>query len=571
MRRPVSVILALSLLLTLLAAMAIPAAAMSVNRIDRVQWLASDFKGVAATMTIREEDSYLDDFRDGDSFRLMLKPGIKWLRDSSGYVDANGNPVTPTISNTNGTANLLINIVSDTTMSITLPNDVGGLSITDNNSQDILHIPLSVDLNGQIGNMYVTIDPMSSAVSGSTGNGDEFSSVYDGTNTAANQPQITETGVKGWNDIAAAMLKAGAGSKYTVKLSGNNTAPASLFNNIKDKNITVRFEPSSQIALEINGKDVTGSASATEIDLSLDTREIPRSMYSDFSGVLASRQFAVNSGSPDDFSYTLYILLDKNQAKKQATLFCKDGDKLEKLAVATVDAKGWCAFDIKLIAGDYIVLAGDKEFDIKQEQNPEPVTPPEEKPSPPVWVNPFIDVAANDWFYSAIQFVSENGIFTGTGSNTFSPNINLSRGMLVTAIWRNAGKPAQGSNNFSDVPQGEWFSAAVDWAAENGILKGYENGTFRPMEPVNREEMAAIFYRYARHIGADVSISDTGGSELIVFADWSSVSGWAQEMFIWSYENKIIQGKTTGTITLLDPQGLATRAEAATIFMRTGN
>ena len=558
MRKAVSVFLALFLLLTLPVVMSLPAAAQSVNRIDRVMWLTSDFKGVAATLTIREEDGFPSDFRDGDYFRLMLKPGIKWLRDSSGYVDADGNPVIPTISNSGGSEALIIDIVSDTTMSVTLPNEVNGVPITGNNDLDFLRIPLSVDLNGMTGDMYVLIDPVASGVS--SGTGDTFGNVFDGTNAAANQPQLVETGVRGWDAITDAMQKATEKSKFTVKLNGNNTAPAALFNNISNKDILIRFETSSQIALEINGKEIaTRTTNETEISLTLDTRQIPRDMLKDFTGIVSTRQFSINKGNSDDYPFVLHVFLERNRAGQQATLFRKDGGALEKITAAPVDSRGWSTFEIKLVVGDYIVLIGESEFALE----PEPVTPPvEEKPDPPPapWVNPYNDVTVSDWFYNAVVYVDTNGIFTGTSSNQFSPNLNLSRGMLVTALWRLAGKPTEGSNTFSDVATGEWFTEAVAWAATHGIVEGYEDVSFKPNASVTREQMAAIFYRYAGHTGKNVSISGS----VPTYSDWQDVSAWAEQPFMWANENRIIQGKTNN---LLDPQGLATRAEAATIFL----
>ena len=560
MRKIVSVLIALSLLAALLVAMAIPAAAHSINGIDRVSWLADDFKGHAATLTIKEDGDFRNDFRDGDHFRLSLRPGVKWLRDGSTYLASDY----PTI---NGAPQLEINIVSDTTMDVTISSAAG---VTNNNSVDIMYIPLYVDLNGVTGDIYLLIDPLDSAVSANIGSGYNFSTVYNGTNSTGKQPVITETGARGWNDISDTVMKAASGSEYTVKLNGDNIIPASFYNAIRNKDVTVVFELNSAFKLELNGKDVTSSgAKETNIDLKPDTNKIHKDMLNGYSGVAGTRQFTVFNPGSDDIFFTVQFSLDKDYSKQKATLFRKDGDSLELIGSATVDSKGRSDFRMKLIAGDYIALIGEHEFKLGTEPDvpDKPAAPPAVEPGQPSWANPYSDLSATDWYYDAVKYVHQNGIFTGTSDNLFSPNQTLTRGMLVTSLWRLAGQPVGENNSFTDVPGGEWFTEAVSWAAANGIVEGYGNGVFDPYASVNREQMAAIFYRYAGHIGLNLTINGAGGTAA-AYADWPAVSSWAQDAFTWFCAKEIIQGKTTEAGVILDPQGLATRAEAASAFMR---
>ena len=151
---------------------------------------------------------------------------------------------------------------------------------------------------------------------------------------------------------------------------------------------------------------------------------------------------------------------------------------------------------------------------------------------------------------------------TGTGSGMFSPNEEITRGMLVTILYRLSGEPAVSeSAPFADVETGSYYEKAVAWAAACGIVSGYENGSFGPNDAVTREQLAAILYRYARYQGQDVSAS----ADLSGFADAGAVSGYAQPALAWASGSGLIVGTTDGT---LDPQGTATRAQAATILMR---
>ena len=562
MKKIMVVAVTLSLLITCFAAITPPAAAYSVNGIDRVSWLADDFRGRAATLTIKEDGDFPNDFRDGDDFRIALRPGVKWLRDGSTYTDENGSPVNVTL---NG-APISVNMISDTTMGITIPDTAG---ITNNDSVDVLIIPLYVDLNGVTGDIYLQIDPMDSAVSGNINGGSAFSTVYDGTNASGNQPLLKETGARGWSDIGAALSKASAGSNYTIRLYGNNTIPPSFYQAIRGKDISIRFDLGTNYDLDLNGVDITsGTANGTDVNIKMDTNKIPKSMLDDFSDIISSRQFTVTNPGSADFNFTLIFTLDKKGAGREAALFFKDGDALTRIAYASVESDGKSAFKLKLAEGDYIALIADEKVAEPTEPPAKPAEPPALPPAPPVWVNPYDDVSATDWYYAAVQYVSENGIFSGTSNSAFDPDLTISRGMLVTALWRLSGQPTAEAAAFDDAPAGEWFADAVSWAAANGIIEGYGDNLFKPNDPVNREQIAAIFYRYAGYSGVGVNLTESGGAGVFAFADWPAVSPWAQIPLTWCYDRQIIQGKSTPTGFLLDPQGLATRAEAAAIFSR---
>ena len=172
----------------------------------------------------------------------------------------------------------------------------------------------------------------------------------------------------------------------------------------------------------------------------------------------------------------------------------------------------------------------------------------------------FSDTAGH-WGENAIEFVTSRGLFMGTGGNNFSADDNMSRAMLVTVLHRLDGLVKSKGTDFSDVPDGQWFSDAVEWAAANGIVGGYGNGDFGTGDNITREQLAVILYRYASYLGLDTS----GGGSLSGFSDGSSVSGYALEAMKWATDNGLINGRPGGA---LDPSGNATRAEVAAILMR---
>ena len=176
---------------------------------------------------------------------------------------------------------------------------------------------------------------------------------------------------------------------------------------------------------------------------------------------------------------------------------------------------------------------------------------------------PFTDVPAGSWYYGAAAYAYNNGLFDGTSPTTFAPNAVMSRAMLVTVLWRLAGAPApKGVNTFSDVPGGTWYTDAVTWAAENGVVSGIGGGCFAPNSNVTREQTAVILFNYAHSCGYDVGAR----ADLSAFPDAGSVSGWAQDALSWANAASLINGTVYGGRTILDPQGSASRAQVAMIL-----
>lgn len=174
----------------------------------------------------------------------------------------------------------------------------------------------------------------------------------------------------------------------------------------------------------------------------------------------------------------------------------------------------------------------------------------------------FTDVKQSDWFYEDVVYVKNKNLMNGTGEKTFSPVSPTTRGMLVTVLWRMEGSPvAETEVQFADVAPDAFYRSAVAWATEKGVAGGYSSASFGPEDAITREQMAAVFYRYAAYKKYDVS----GRAELEGFADAVQISDYAVEAMQWANAGGIITG--TSAVTL-EPKGKASRAQTAAILRR---
>lgn len=171
----------------------------------------------------------------------------------------------------------------------------------------------------------------------------------------------------------------------------------------------------------------------------------------------------------------------------------------------------------------------------------------------------FRDVPEGIWFYDAVAYAYENGLMSGTGADTFSPDLSTSRGMIVAILYRLAGSPQVGSASFTDVADSQYYAKAVAWASANGVVSGYGNGRFGPDDSVTREQLALIFRSFARLNGIDVSAQ----ADLSGFADVGKVSSYALEAVSWAHAQGLINGISASE---LGPGGTATRSQAAVIL-----
>ena len=177
----------------------------------------------------------------------------------------------------------------------------------------------------------------------------------------------------------------------------------------------------------------------------------------------------------------------------------------------------------------------------------------------------FVDVSDTDWFAPYVDYVVKAGLFSGRSAVIFDPNTAMTRAELVSVLWRNAGSPGYddvGHSSFVDCKTGAWYTAAVNWAAKEGIVNGVGENRFDPDGKVTREQIVTIFFRYAAYVGMDV----TARADITKgFKDAAKVSDYAKDAMSWAVAVKLIQGDENSNIR---PLGNATRAEVATMVMR---
>ena len=268
-----------------------------------------------------------------------------------------------------------------------------------------------------------------------------------------------------------------------------------------------------------------------------------------------------SSGSSSSTYYS--VIFDTNGGE--------DMDKLLKVEYTQIDLDeyvperegykfvGWYADEDLTKEIDKVYLTQDITIYAKWEKIEEELDETEEIKEPETIS--FADVKENDWFYEAVSYAVENGLMNGMGDGTFQPNIPLTREMLAVVLYNVEEQPeSAGIITFEDAAAGKWYTDAVAWASQNGILAGYSETEFGVGAPITREQFAAILYRYANWKGYDTSRKN----DLSVYTDAGEISGYAVEAMKWAVQTEVIHGRTETTLV---PQGQATRAEAATMLM----
>lgn len=252
-----------------------------------------------------------------------------------------------------------------------------------------------------------------------------------------------------------------------------------------------------------------------------------------------------------------------DESSADITAFVKEGAEISAVGVIYMDPEGVC-LRIRDLSEVELVTEDKPEEPDEPDRPIQPGKPskPSDEDKPEELNEPFADVDELDWFYDAVVYVYNEGMMDGISATQFAPNSNLTRGMVVTMLYRLEGEPrVTGSSGFDDVASGAWYADAVTWAAENGIVNGVSDTEFAPNVNITREQLAAILYRYAEYNDYDVS----GRDDLSEFTDRSSISSYALDAMRWAVDEGLITGITNTTI---EPQGTATRAQAATMFMR---
>ena len=352
----------------------------------------------------------------------------------------------------------------------------------------------------------------------------------------------------GWTDIREEIGSAEDGDTVTIDMNGETEVPAEIFEEIAGKDITVELDMGGGVLWTFNGLDIPEDTRLHDLDLGVDLGNsgIPATVINAITGEIDTVQLSLAHNGEFGFTLTLSAPLGRDNAGYWANLywFNEETEELEFQQAVRISDNGTAEFDLDH-ASDYTIVIDDRSHE------------PAELP--------FLDVPDGAWYCDAAEYVYRHGLMAGTSDAAFSPDMTTSRAMIVTILWRMAGSPQVNyAMDFSDVPDGAWYSEAVRWAVSEGIAGGYGGGLFGPDDPVIREQLAAMLYRYAQHEGYDVSIGED--TNILSYADAFEVSEYAVSALQWACGAGIISG--TGDGSTLTPQGEATRAQAATVLMR---
>ena len=349
----------------------------------------------------------------------------------------------------------------------------------------------------------------------------------------------------GWTDIREEIGSAEDGDTVTIDMNGETEVPAEIFEEIAGKDITVELDMGGGVTWTVDGRDVPEDVSLSDLDLGvdMDTSGISVDVINTVTGEYGAVQVSLDHDGAFGFALTLTAPLGRENAGYWANLYHYDEgeEALTFETSARIAADGSAALRMTH-ASQYAIVIDEKSHAL-----------------------PFEDVGTDAWYSDAVAYVYRNGLMSGTSGSTFSPDAAITRAQLVTILWRMAGSPqVNGLMDFDDVSQDAYYAEAVRWAASEGIAGGYGNGLFGSDDPITREQMAAILYRFAQHMGYDVSIGED--TNILSYTDAPDVSGYAVAALQWACGAGIIRG--TGDGSTLTPQGGATRAQAAVILTR---
>ena len=370
----------------------------------------------------------------------------------------------------------------------------------------------------------------------------------DPTPTPDPEPEGPATdGSEGWTDIQDEIIDADDGDEIAIDMNGTTEVPKEIFESVAGKDVDVTFELEDGVSWTVNGTDIPTDADLSDLDLgvTMDSDGIPVDVINAITGEVDTVQMTLAHDGEFGFTMTLSAPLGKENAGYWANLYHydEDAEAMRFEAAAEIDDNGNAKLPMSH-ASQYAIVIDDHSHAA-------------EAPS----ALPFTDVSTDDWFFDVVRYVYEQGLMTGTSDREFSPNLTTTRGMIVSILNRLEGGPTAEAAGFTDVADGDWYADAVNWAASEGIIAGYEDNTFRPNDPITREQLAAMLMNYAAWKGEDVSArADLGG-----YNDAASVSSWAAETVQWAVAEGLISGMPGN---LLEPQGSATRAQVAAILER---
>ena len=352
-------------------------------------------------------------------------------------------------------------------------------------------------------------------------------------------------GSAGWEDIAGEIEDAEEGDEITIDMGDETKVPAEIFESVAGKDVDVTFDLGDDLSWTVNGKDIPDDAALADLDLgvALDTDGIPANVVNAITGEVGTVQITLAHDGEFGFTMTLSAPLGEENAGYWENLYHYDeeAEKLNFEAAAEIDEDG----NVKIPfthASQYAIVIDDHSH----------ATVPVSEI--------FIDIAPDAWYKDAVQYAYDNGLMTGVSATEFAPEATTTRAMIVSILARLEGVESAEAAGFADVSD-EWYATAVNWAANVGVVNGYEDNTFRPNTAITREQLAAMLMNYSAWKGEDVSAR----ADLSTYSDAATISSWANDVMQWAVAEGLISGMTEDT---LQPQGNATRAQVAAILQR---
>ena len=363
-----------------------------------------------------------------------------------------------------------------------------------------------------------------------------------GGGSSSSTPSVSEQTI---DKIEAA--KDGSTVKITLR-TGQTKLDKEVFEELAGRDVTLEITVPGGVTWTVNGQDIPENAKLSDLDLgvTLDASTIPVSVINTITGTVDTIQLSLKHDGEFGFTMTLSAPLGKTNAGYWANLYYYDeGSRaLEFQAADKIASDGTAEFAFSH-ASDYAIVIDTESH--------EPVE------------LPFTDVPEDAWYEDAAGYVYKHGLMAGTSATTFAPDVTTSRAMIATILWRMAGGPVVDyAMTYTDVAQGQWYSEAVRWATSEGVVTGYGNGLFGTNDPITREQLATMLWRYAQTEDYDVSVGED--TNILSYTDVADLSEYAIPAMQWACGAGVING--TGDGFTLTPQGQATRAQAAVMLMR---
>ena len=394
-----------------------------------------------------------------------------------------------------------------------------------------------------------TIDRTTTAMSGNqyhcivTGDGGEVASdaamltVNDRpTISPVTPPSVSEETIDAIND-------AEPGETVSVALEdGDTTLDAEVFETLAGQDITLEIALEGGVTWTVNGQDIPADANLDDLDLGVEMNSdgIPVDVVNSITGERDTVQMTLAHDGDFGFTMTLTAPLGAENAGYWANLYHYNEAtaRMDFETAVLIDDDGNAALPLSHASQYAIVIDDHSHATIDL---------------------PFSDVSAGDWFYDPVCYVYAGGLMTGVSDTAFAPEATTTRAMIVSMLARLENVTSADSAGFTDVAASDWYATAVNWAASEGIVGGFGDGTFQPNAAITREQMASILYRYAEYKGLDVSAR----TDLSHYSDQPSV--WAEDVMQWAVAEGLLAGVTDDQ---LQPQGQATRAQVAAIMQR---